>query len=81
MATKLVNGVRVEMSSREQDRFESLRNEDMEKYLLVEYREKRAAEYPPIVDQLDLIFHEGLDAWKAEIQAVKDKYPKPEEER
>ena len=40
------------------------------------YIAKRASEYPPIGDQLDTIFHEGLDAWKAQIQAVKNKYPK-----
>lgn len=40
------------------------------------YQAKRAAEYPSIVDQLDAIFHDGLDAWKEQIQAVKDKYPK-----
>lgn len=40
------------------------------------YAERRAAEYPTFADQLDTIFHSGLDAWKAQIQAVKDKYPK-----
>ena len=40
------------------------------------YKGLRAKEYPAIVDQLDTIFHDGLDAWKAQIQAVKDKYPK-----
>jgi hypothetical protein len=40
------------------------------------YKYQRAAEYPAITDQLDTIFHEGLDAWKEQIQAVKDKYPK-----
>jgi len=35
-----------------------------------------AAEYPSIVDQLDLLYHGGMDAWKSAIQAVKDKYPK-----
>jgi hypothetical protein len=40
------------------------------------YKDKRAAEYPSYADQFDTIFHEGLDAWKAQIQAVKDKYPK-----
>ena len=40
------------------------------------YAELRAAAYPPIVDQLDTIFHGGLDAWKAEIQVTKNKYPK-----
>ena len=40
------------------------------------YIGKRQAEYPSYADQFDKIFHEGVDAWKAEIQAVKDKYPK-----
>jgi hypothetical protein len=40
------------------------------------YKDKRAAEYPSYADQFDTIFHEGIDAWKAQIQAVKDKYPK-----
>lgn len=42
------------------------------------YAQKRAAEYPPFADQFDLLYHGGYDAWKAAIQAVKDKYPKPE---
>ena len=40
------------------------------------YTDARAAEYPPIVDQLDKIYHEGIDAWKADIKVIKDKYPK-----
>ena len=40
------------------------------------YTEARAAEYPPIEDQLDKIYHDGIDAWKADIKAIKDKYPK-----
>jgi len=41
-----------------------------------EYQRQRAAEYPSYADQFDQIFHEGVDAWKATVQAVKDKYPK-----
>ena len=41
------------------------------------YAELRAAAYPPITDQLDMIYHEGIDAWKAVITAVKEEYPKP----
>jgi hypothetical protein len=41
-----------------------------------EYKEKRQAEYPSIADQLDDIYHNGIDGWKATIKAVKDKYPK-----
>ena len=42
-----------------------------------EYQRKRAAEYPSVVDQLDDIYHNGIDAWKATIKTTKDKYPKP----
>ena len=41
-----------------------------------EYKGKRADEYPSVVDQLDDIYHNGIDAWKATIKATKDKYPK-----
>ena len=40
------------------------------------YTEARAVEYPPIVDQLDKIYHSGIDAWKADIKVIKDKYAK-----
>ena len=40
------------------------------------YKSKRRAEYPSIEDQLDKIYHSGIDAWKADIKAVKDKYSK-----
>ena len=46
-------------------------------YGKLEYIDKRAAEYPSVVDQLDDIYHNGIDAWKATIKATKDKYPKP----
>jgi len=41
-----------------------------------EYKSKRAAEYPSIVDQLDTIYHDGIDAWKEQINTIKEKYPK-----
>jgi hypothetical protein len=40
------------------------------------YAQKRAAEYPSFADQFDLLYHGGIDAWKATIQTVKAKYPK-----
>ena len=41
------------------------------------YKAKRAAEYPAITDQLDYIYHNGIDAWKEDmIDPVKTKYPK-----
>ena len=41
-----------------------------------QYAINRAKEYPSIPDQLDTLYHSGLDAWKAQIKTVKDKYPK-----
>ena len=41
-----------------------------------QYQRDRVAEYPSIVDQLDDIYHNGIDAWKATIKITKDKYPK-----
>lgn len=46
-------------------------------YAAVKYKRDRAAEYPTWQDQLDKIYHSGIDAWKADIKAIKDKYPKP----
>ena len=41
-----------------------------------EYARDRATEYPAITDQLDEIYHNGIDSWKAVIKVTKDKYPK-----
>jgi hypothetical protein len=41
------------------------------------YKEQRAKAYPSFADQFDLLYHGGLDAWKAAIDAVKQEYPKP----
>ena len=42
------------------------------------YKAQRAAEYPPIGDQLDALFKAGVfpSEMAAQLQAVKDKYPK-----
>ena len=50
------------------------------RYVLADnYRSLRSAEYPPIGDQLDALFHAGV--FPAEmsdlIAAIKAKYPKP----
>ena len=42
----------------------------------IPYADARRAEYPPLEEQLDKIYHSGLDAWKVDIKAIKDKYPK-----
>ena len=45
-----------------------------------EYQRQRAPEYPSITDQLDALFHAGVfpPEMAEQIQAIKDKYPKPE---
>ncbi len=42
----------------------------------IEYQRLREKEYPSFADQFDILYHGGYDAWKAEIDKVKDKYPK-----
>ena len=46
------------------------------KVIAMQYVEKRKKEYPELKDQLDDIYHNGIDEWKKTIKAVKDKYPK-----
>ena len=43
---------------------------------LYDYIELRKKEYPPVQEQLDLLFHQGYEEWKKKIQQIKDKYPK-----
>ena len=43
----------------------------------LQYQRNRADAYPKIEDQLDTLFHGGINAWKAQIQEVKDQFPKP----
>jgi len=40
------------------------------------YKSNRRKEYPSIADQLDDIYHNGIDGWKATIKVTKDKYSK-----
>ena len=60
----------------EQSKIDTARSELNTAYNAVKYQRDRAAEYPSVVDQLDLIYHSGVDAWKAKIKETKDKYPK-----
>lgn len=46
---------------------------------VLNYKEQRAAEYPPMADQLDMLYHDkvnGTNTWQEAITAVKDKIPK-----
>lgn len=42
-----------------------------------QYQRDRAKEYPSFADQFDTLYHGGYDAWKAQIEAIKARYPKP----
>ena len=44
--------------------------------ITTDYKDARREEYPPMEDQLDKIYHSGVNAWKADIKVIKDKYPK-----
>lgn len=54
--------------------------DNIQEVLKTEYKRNRIVEYPAIGDQLDALFHAGVfpAEMAAQIQAVKDKYPKPE---
>ena len=78
MSKKLVNGVLTDMTE------EDIAQRDADNAAYAAdlaangYKSNRAAAYPSIADQLDDIYHNGIDAWKANILAVKKAHPKPE---
>lgn len=43
-----------------------------------EYQRLRAKAYPTWEEQMDILYHQGYDGWKAAITAIKNQYPKPE---
>ena len=74
---KMVDGVLVVMTDAEVAAKNAAETEAATEEAANGYKRKRAAEYPTIEDQLDNIYHNGIDAWKATIKVTKDKYPKP----
>ena len=61
----------------EQSKIDAARSEIDTAYAAVKYQRDRKDEYPSLVNQLDDIYHNGIDGWKATIKTTKDKYPKP----
>jgi len=78
MPNKLVDGVVVEMTAEEVSEWEAMSAAYAADRAANGYKSDRAAAYPSIADQLDDIYHNGIDAWKANILAVKQAHPKPE---
>jgi len=74
---KMVNGITIELTEAENtvrlaDEAEAQAEQDANSWLV-----GRLSEYPSMGDQMDSIYHNGIDAWKAEIEVIKVKYPKP----
>ena len=40
------------------------------------YKNKRLADYPTWQQQMDILYHSGVDGLKTELKKTKDKYPK-----
>jgi hypothetical protein len=67
----------VDAYTQEKQRLEiEIAQADSDRIANMTYADKRAEEYPEVVDQLDDIFHNGIEGWKVTIQGIKDKYPK-----
>ena len=72
-----VDGVLKEITDDELVQFEAHIEENKVEDAATQYARFRSVAYPTIEDQLDQIYHEGIDAWKETIAAVKAEYPKP----
>ena len=57
-----------------EDELKRLEEEDKK----TQYQRDRAADYPSWQEQMDLLYHGGVDALKVELKKTKDKFPKPE---
>lgn len=79
---KSVNGELVDLTSEEEEIWQQQgveREARAVELAKIQYQRDRLLEYPSVGDQLDKIYHEGLDAWKADmVDPIKAKYPKPE---
>ena len=70
--------VRTPLSEEEKEFVEKEYEKQLLAYEVIEFQRLRKPEYPAIEDQLDLLYHEGIEGWKKIIKETKDKYPKPE---
>ena len=76
--TKLLNGEVVALTAAEEIARDAEEAQAAEEKAVhdADHTWKRKAEYPSIGDQLDKIYHDGIDEWKKVIKVTKDKYPK-----
>jgi len=76
-----INGKKVPFTVEEESARDAEEAEWESQQLATQYKRDRQLEYPPIADQQDMQFHDAIDGtttWQDAIQAVKNKYPKPE---
>lgn len=73
---KMVDGERIELTEEENAEWISAGEAAKTEYEAGAWLRGRLSEYGNISDQLDEQFHD-FNAWKARIQSVKNKYPKP----
>ena len=67
----------VDAYTQEKQRLEiEIAQADSDRIANMTYADKRREEYPEVEDQLDDIYHNGIEGWKVTIQEIKDKYPK-----
>lgn len=74
---KMVNGATVELTEAENNQRLADGAVAQAELEARAWLDGRLSEYPAIAEQLDNIYHNGIDAWKADIKVIKDKYPKP----
>ena len=81
----VTNGIAKEKTLTEQEQAEYLASLEAEKtadqaaFDALPYGKKRELSYPTWGEQLDYIYHNGVNAWKTNIvDPIKAKYPKPE---
>ena len=77
--TRIENGVEVLLTPEEEaqrDIEEKDWADEQVELKKTQYQRDRAEAYPSIKDQLDDLYHNGIDGWKSTIKTTKDKYPK-----
>lgn len=76
--TKMVNGDIVELSPDEEAEISAEWAVNDATAKANQYKLDRRKDYPTIADQLDYIYHNGLDGWVNLIKMIKLKHPKPQ---
>ena len=74
---KMVDGLEVELTAEEEVAVREAWAKSEAEVKATQYTRDRQSAYPDWREQLDQIYHEGIDAWKASVKKIKDDNPKP----